>query len=159
MGDEIMNKKLVCYFSATGATKMVASRLASMLNADLFEIEPVDIYTDADLDWNDKNSRTSLENDDASVRPSIKNKVSDISLYNDIYIGFPVWWYKEPSIIDTFIEENDLSGKNIYVFVTSGGSSVTSSLDSLKNKYKKLNFVSGLRLNSNMSISDISSFI
>ena len=154
-----MNKKLVCYFSATGTTKMAASRLASMLNADLFEIEPVDIYTDADLDWNDKNSRTSLENDDASVRPSIKNKVSDISLYNDIYIGFPVWWYKEPSIIDTFIEENDLSGKNIYVFVTSGGSSVTSSLDSLKNKYKKLNFVSGLRLNSNMSISDISSFI
>ena len=154
-----MNKKLICYFSATGTTATVAKRLANMLNASIFEIEPVDSYTSNDLDWTNKNSRSSIEMSNDESRPKIKNKIDDINLYDSIYLGFPVWWYREPSIIDTFIETYDLTNKNIYVFVTSGSSSVSSSLDSLKNKYKNLNFVSGMRLNDNVSISDINSWV
>lgn len=143
-----MHKNLVCYFSATGTTKNIAQTLSSLIGADLFEIEPVNEYTSKDLDWNDKNSRTTIESEDESIRPEVKSRVENLDNYENIIIGFPVWWYKEPSIIDTFIEENDLTHKNVYVFVTSGSSSFTRSLKHLKEKYPNINFVSGKTLNS-----------
>lgn len=142
-----MNKKLICYFSATGTTKRKAEELSEILNAELFEIDPVEKYTSADLDWTNEESRTTLEKNDESIRPAIKNKVENIEEYSCIIIGFPVWWYKEPSIIDTFIEENDLTNKNVYVFVTSGGSTYEGSLNHLKEKYPNINFISGKTLN------------
>ena len=143
-----MNKSLICYFSATGTTKRKAEELSEIINADLFEIEPVKKYTSEDLDWTNEESRTTIEKNDESIRPGIKSKVNNINEYTKIIIGFPVWWYKEPSIIDTFIEENDLSNKEIYVYVTSGGSTVDGSFNHLKEKYRNLNFVSGKTLNS-----------
>ena len=142
-----MNKKLICYFSATGTTKRKAEELSEILNDELFEIEPVEKYTSEDLDWTNEESRTTLEKNDESIRPAIKNKVENIGKYSSIIIGFPVWWYKEPSIIDTFIEENDLTNKNVYVFVTSGGSTYEGSLNHLKEKYPNINFISGKTLN------------
>ena len=140
-----MNKSLICYFSATGTTKRVAEEIARVVNGDLFEIEPIEKYTSSDLDWNNKQSRSSLEMADANSRPSIKEKVQNIDNYNKIIIGFPVWWYKEPSIIDTFLEENNLENKEVYIFVTSGSSGVTETLEGLKKKYSNINFVSGKR--------------
>ena len=142
-----MNKILVSYFSATGTTKSVASKVGNILKADLFEITPVNKYTNEDLDWTNKGSRTTIEANDSSIRPEIKEKVANIDSYDTVIIGFPVWWYKEPSIIDTFIEENDLSNKKVYMFVTSGGSSYEGSLKHLKEMYSDLNFVSGKSLN------------
>lgn len=142
-----MNKLLICYFSATGTTKRVAEKLGEILNGDLFEIEPVNKYTKDDLDWTNKQSRSTLEMKDESSRPEVKGKVNNIEEYNKVIIGFPVWWYREPSIIDTFIEENDLKRKDIYVYVTSGGSTYEGSLKHLKEMYSELNFVSGKTLN------------
>lgn len=145
-----MKKNLVCYFSATGTTKEVAEKIASIINADLFAIEPVNKYTSEDLDWTNKQSRSSIEMADETSRPAIKNKVVNITEYQNVVIGFPVWWYKEPTIIDTFIEENELSNKQVYVYVTSGGSTVDGSIESLRQKYPNLNFVSGKRLDMNI---------
>lgn len=142
-----MNKKIVCYFSATGTTKSVAQNLSKILGSDLFEIEPSVLYTSADLDWNDKESRTTKEQSNESSRPEIKSKVENISEYKTVILGFPVWWYKEPAIIDTFIDENDLIGKDVYIFVTSGGSTFAGSLKHLKEKYSNINFISGKTLN------------
>ena len=142
-----MDKLLICYFSATGTTKMVAEKLSEILNGDLFEIEPVNKYTSEDLNWTNKQSRSTLEMNDESSRPEVKGKVNNIEEYNKVVIGFPVWWYREPSIIDTFIEENDLKGKDIYVYVTSGGSTYEGSLKHLKEMYGELNFVGGKTLN------------
>lgn len=142
-----MNKLLICYFSATGTTNRKAEELSAILNADLFEIEPTDKYTSEDLDWTNEESRTTLEKNDESICPEIKTKIENINNYSNIIIGFPVWWYKEPSIIDTFIEENDLTNKNVYVFATSGGSTYEGSLNHLKEKYPNINFISGKTLN------------
>lgn len=142
-----MNKSLICYFSATGTTKRVAEEIARVVNGDLFEIEPTEKYTSQDLDWTNKQSRSSIEMADENSRPSIKERVQNIDNYNKVIIGFPVWWYKEPTIIDTFIEENNLENKEVYVFVTSGGSSVEGSLNHLKEKYNNINFVNGKTLN------------
>lgn len=150
-----MNKNLICYFSATGTTKDAALKIANALNGDLFEIEPVVKYTAEDLDWTNKNSRSTLEMASPDSRPGVKNKVVNIDEYSNVFIGFPVWWYKEPTIVDTFIEENDLKNKNVYVFITSGGSTVDGSLESLKQKYRTLNFVSGKRISGNTSADEI----
>ncbi len=154
-----MKKLLVCYFSATGNTKSVAEDISKLLNGDLFEIEPQIKYTSKDLDWTDKKSRSSMEMSDDKSRPEIKNKIENIDSYSKIIIGFPVWWYREPSIIDTFIEENSLEGKEIYLFVTSGGSRVEECLDSLEKKYSHLNFISGKTLNSSINEREILSWI
>jgi len=144
-----MNKTLICYFSASGTTKKVAERLSSLINSDLFEIEPKELYTKEDLDWMDKKSRTTLEMANKSSRPAIKNKVPNINEYNKVIIGFPVWWYTAPTIINTFIEENDLTDKEVYIFVTSGGSSFGGSLKDLKNTYPNINFINGKKMNEN----------
>lgn len=140
--------KVICYFSATGTTKQVAENISNVVDADLFEIIPEEIYTQEDLNWTNKSSRTSLEMKNENSRPKIKEKLNT-SIYDTIYLGFPVWWYTAPTIINTFIEENDLSKKNIYVFVTSGGSSVEDSFNNLKNKYPNLKFIKGIRLTPN----------
>ena len=102
-----MAKALVAYFSASGVTKKVAERLATAIGADPFEIVPEQIYTDADLNWQDKNSRSSVEMNDRSARPTIASKVENMAQYDVIFIGFPIWWYREPSIVDTFAEAYD----------------------------------------------------
>ena len=117
-------KTLVVYFSATGTTKAAAQRLAKEFNADLYEITPEVPYTDADLNWRDKNSRSTLEMKDKSSRPAIKGHCDNIADYDVVWIGFPVWWYTSPTIVNTFIEAHDLSGKTLNVFATSGGSGV-----------------------------------
>ncbi len=117
-----MSKVLVAYFSASGVTKKVATRLAEEIGAELFEIVPETPYTAEDLNWQDKNSRSSIEMKDTNSRPAIGSKIADIRLYDVIYVGFPVWWYREPSIIDTFMEAYDFSGKKVVPFATSGGS-------------------------------------
>lgn len=141
-------KEIVCYFSATGTTKLVAQNISEILNTDIFEIVPQELYTKEDLDWRNKESRSSIEMKDENSRPKIKEKLNT-NEYDTIYLGFPVWWYTAPTIINTFIEENDLVNKNIYVFITSGGSSVDDSFNNLKNKYPNLKFIKGIRLTQN----------
>ena len=153
------NKILVSFFSASGVTKMVAERISGVLGATLFEIEPVVKYTSEDLDWTNKESRSSVEMQNKSFRPPVKNKVNNINDYNTVIIGFPVWWYTAPTIINTFIEENNLSGKQIFIFVTSGGSSFEGSLNDLKNTYPNLNFVRGKRFNGTETNADIVNWI
>lgn len=115
-------KTLVAYFSASGTTKMVANRLAGAIGADLFEIEPKIPYSNQDLDWTNKNSRSSLEMNDGSSRPEVAKKVSNMEQYDKIFVGFPIWWYVAPTIVNSFLEQYDLSGKTIVPFATSGGS-------------------------------------
>ena len=128
-------KTLVVYFSATGTTKAAAQRLAKEFNADLYEITPEVPYTADDLNWRDKNSRSTLEMKDKSSRPAIKGHCDNIAEYDVVWIGFPVWWYTAPTIVNTFIETHDLSGKTLNVFATSGGSGVEGSANDLKKAY------------------------
>ena len=130
-----MKKTLVTYFSATGTTRAAAERLAKEFNADLFEITPEVPYTAADLDWRDRSSRSTLEMKDKSSRPAIKGHCENIADYDTVWIGFPVWWYTAPTIINTFIEAHDLSGKVLNVFATSGGSGVEGSANDLRKAY------------------------
>ena len=150
-----MNKTLVSYFSASGVTRSVAEKISEVVGADLFEIEPVNHYTSEDLDWTNKESRTTIEMNDKSSRPEIKNKVNNLNDYDTVIIGFPVWWYTAPTIINTFIEENDLTNKKVYIFVTSGGSSFGGSLKDLRNTYPNINFVDGKRFTGSETSDDI----
>lgn len=143
-----MNKILISYFSASGNTKRVAEKVSVAVNGDLFEIEPKEKYTNADLNWMNKQSRSSIEMNE-NIKPEISRKVSNINEYDTICLAFPIWWYKEPTIIDKFLEENDMTGKKIYVFVTSGSSSIDSTYKSLKNNFPDLNFVDGKRFTGN----------
>ena len=154
-----MSKILISFFSASGITKGVASKIADITGGDLFEIEPVNKYTSEDLDWTNKQSRSSIEMGNPSSRPEVKNKVSNLNDYDTVLIGFPVWWDLAPTIINTFIEENNLENKKIYVFATSGGTSINNSFDTLKNTYSNLNFISAKRLSSNVSDSDITEWL
>jgi len=117
-----MNKKLVVYFSASGVTAKLSKNLSEVINADIFEIRPKVPYTEEDLDWRNSKSRSSLEMNDLSYRPEIAEKIDNIHEYDTIYIGFPIWWYIAPTIINTFLESYDLTGKIIIPFATSGGS-------------------------------------
>ncbi len=133
--DKTMKKTLIVYFSATGNTKAAAQKLAKEFNADLYEITPEVPYTAADLDWRDKQSRSTIEMQDKSSRPAIKGRCDNIADYDVVWIGFPVWWYTAPTIVNTFIEAHDLSGKTLNVFATSGGSGVEGSASDLKKAY------------------------
>ena len=144
-----MSRKLICYFSATGITKNVAEKMAKNIDADLYEITPKVPYTKDDLDWTNDNSRSSIEMKNELSRPELKDERINIDNYDAVILGFPVWWYKEPTIINTFIESNNFNGKDVYVFVTSGSSPVDSSLNSLKTKYPNINFINGKRLSLN----------
>ena len=142
-----MSKKLVAYFSASGVTKKVALRLAQEELAELFEICPKIEYTSADLNWMDDNSRSSLEMKAQSCRPEILNKLDNLDQYEIIYLGFPIWWYVEPRIIDTFLESYNFSKKQIVPFATSGGSGISNVVENLKAHYPELNFADGRLLN------------
>ena len=153
-----MSKILISYFSASGTTKRVAEKVATAVNGDLFEIEPKEKYTDKDLDWMNKQSRSSIEMKE-NIKPELVNKVSNLDEYDTICLGFPIWWYKEPTIIDKFLEENNMEGKKIYVFVTSGSSPIDSTYKSLQNNFPSLNFISGKRFTGNESETEYKSWI
>ncbi|MBP3803970.1 MAG: flavodoxin [Oribacterium sp.] len=146
-----MAKALVAYFSASGITKKLAGSLAAAIDAAIFEIEPEQKYTDEDLDWQDHNSRSSVEMKDRSCRPKIASKVPDMSQYEVVFVGFPVWWYREPSIIDTFAESYDFSGKTIVPFATSGSSGIGDSGKNIGELAKGANVVEGKRFSSSTS--------
>lgn len=120
-----MKKVLVAYFSASGVTRTAAEALAASAQADLFEIKPQTLYTEADLDWRNKQSRSTLEMQDVTCRPALAADEVDVSAYDVVFIGFPIWWGREPSVIDTFIEAHDFTGKCVIPFCTSGGGGFT----------------------------------
>lgn len=140
-------KTLVAYFSATGTTERAAKMLAEVAGADLYRIEPETPYTAADLDWHDKNSRTSVEMNDPKSRPAIKGRCEQMADYDVVYIGFPIWWYTAPTIINTFVESYDLQGKTLIPFATSGGTDITKTADNLRKAYPNFTWKSGRLLN------------
>lgn len=125
-------KSLVAYFSASGVTARAAKTLAEAAGADLYEIKPKTPYTKADLNWMDKNARSSIEMKDPSSRPELADENADIASYDVIFLGFPIWWYVAPTIINTFLEAYDFSGKTIILFATSGGSGLGKTVEKLK---------------------------
>ena len=142
-----MSKKLVAYFSASGTTKKAAERLAKATGAGLFEIKPKVPYSSADLNWMDKKSRSSVEMDDPSSRPEIAEKIPNLADYDTVFLGFPIWWYVEPRIVDTFLERSDFSGKTVIPFATSGGSGIEKAERSLKSHCPQANWKKGKLLN------------
>lgn len=140
-------KVLVAYFSATKTTKGVAEHIANGLDADLYEIVPEEIYTDADLNYHDNNSRTTIEMNDSSVRPAISGSVENMEQYDIVFIGYPIWWGDAPRILSTFVESYDFSGKTVVPFCTSGGSGVGSSATNLEQLTSGANWLAGKRLN------------
>lgn len=127
-----MSKKLVAYFSASGVTAKVADILADAVGADIYEIRPEVPYTKADLNWMDKKSRSTIEMNDRTSRPAIADKNAKVEQYDTVFLGFPIWWYRAPSIINTFLESYNFAGKNIILFATSGGSKFGKTVDELK---------------------------
>ena len=143
-----MSKKiLVAYFSASGTTARVAEEIASAIGADLYEICPEIPYTAADLNWMDKKSRSSVEMNDPSSRPAIAAPVQDMEQYDTVFIGFPVWWYVEPRIVDTFLGSYDFSGKTLIPFATSGGSGIEQAQRSLQSHCPAASWAKGRLLN------------
>ena len=140
-------KVLVVYFSATGNTKQTAQKLSSIMDADLCEIIPTQPYTSADLNWNDKQSRSSVEMANPQARPDIKPIDFDINDYDYIFLGYPIWWDLAPRVVNTFIESNDLTGKTVIPFATSGGSSIEGSIEALKKSYPDIKWRGGKLLN------------
>lgn len=152
-----MSNTLVAYFSATGTTMDVAKRLARATDSDLFAIVPADPYTSADLNWRDKQSRSTLEASDPSCRPTITSRVEHIEDYDTIFLGFPIWWYVAPAIINTFLESYDLPGKTIVLFATSGGSGMGKTASVLKACAPNAKIVGGGILN-NASDAELKNF-
>lgn len=152
-----MAKSLVAYFSASGVTKKLAERLAKATGADLFEIEPETPYTSADLNWMDKKARSTVEMNDRSSRPAIKSK-TDISKYDVVFVGFPIWWYREPSIIDTFMESYDFGGKTVVPFATSGSSQIGETGKNLAALAKGAKVDAGKRFSANASEDELKSW-
>ena len=142
-----MAHTLVAYFSVSGTTKRVAEHLAEAAEADLFRIEPETPYTSADLNWRDRHSRTTQEKNDRSIRPTLKGTVPDVSGYDVVYVGFPIWWYTAPNIVNTFLESADFSGKTIVPFATSGGSNAAASTRDLAPSAPGAHVESGVLLN------------
>ena len=155
-----MNKSLVAYFSVSGATKGVAVKLAKVVNGDLYEIKPEQPYTSDDLNWMNKNSRTSIEMKDKSSRPAISGRIDNMEDYDIVYIGFPIWWYVAPTIINTFLESYDFSGKTVIPFATSGGSGLGNTLSELKASCSKnTKWLAGERFSSSISEKELENWI
>ena len=138
---------LVAYFSATGTTARAAEKLANVTGGELYAIAPAESYTSADLDWHDKQSRSSVEMNNPKARPALGGKRLDISDYDVVFIGYPIWWDLAPRIINTFIESHDLKGKTVVPFATSGGSTLAGSAAALEKAYPTLNWKEGQLLN------------
>ena len=159
-GEKNMGKTLVAYFSATGTTRKVAKNLASALNADIYEITPKILYSDADLNWHDKNSRSSVEMRDKSSRPEMKDDNFSTDDYDTVYLGFPIWWYVAPTIVNTFLEKHDFSNKTIILFATSGGSRFGKTVENLKPSVSNsIKIIEGDILNSNPSVEELKTWV
>lgn len=152
-------KTLVAYFSASGITANVAKLLAEAAGADLFEIQPAVPYTNADLNWMDKKSRSTVEMQDKSSRPAIAASCSNLADYDTIFVGFPIWWYVAPTIINTFLESGDFSGKKIVLFATSGGSGFGKTVENLKDSASGATIVEGKLLNGTQSVAGLKSWV
>lgn len=142
-----MAKALIAYFSASGVTARAAKEMAAATGADLYEIRPAEPYTDADLNWMDKKSRSTIEMNDPACRPAIAGGVQDMAQYDTVLIGFPIWWYVEPRIVDTFLESYDFSGKTLIPFATSGGSGIGKAEKSLQAHCPAASWAKGQLLN------------
>ena len=142
-----MAKALIAYFSASGVTARAAKEMAAATGADLYEIQPAEPYTDADLNWMDKKSRSTIEMKDPACRPAIADGVQDMAQYDTVLIGFPIWWYVEPRIVDTFLESYDFSGKTLIPFATSGGSGIGKAEKSLQAHCPAASWAKGQLLN------------
>ena len=155
-----MSKNLVAYFSCTGTTKGLAEKLVKVTGGDLFEIKPKEEYTASDLNWRDKSSRSSLEMNDKSSRPEILDKVDNMEEYDTVFLGFPIWWYTAPRIINTFLESYDFSNKKIIVFCTSGGSGLGNTISDLKPSCSSdAKWLEGKRFPSNVSSSELEEWV
>lgn len=154
-----MSKKLVAFFSASGVTANAAKILAEAAGADIYEIKPEVPYTKADLDWMDKSSRSTIEMQDKSSRPAIADKNADISAYDTIFVGFPIWWYIAPTIINTFLESYNLKGKTIIPFATSGGSDMGKTNEKLAPSCPGAKLLHGKVFNSYSSKADLSAWV
>ncbi len=154
-----MKKALIAYFSAEGNTGKLAERMAAVSGADLFEIVPEKIYTKEDLDWRNKNSRSSLEMNDLDARPKIAGKVVDMDQYDTVFVGFPIWWYREPSIIDTFLESYDFTWKKIVPFATSGSSGMGDTVKYMKRILPDADIAEGKRFSKKETDEELKSFI
>ena len=150
-----MSKKLVAYFSASGVTAQLAAKLASAVKGDLYEILPKEPYTSSDLDWTNDRSRSTVEMNDKAYRPAIANTIKDMGVYDVIYIGFPIWWYVAPTIINTFLESYDLTGKTIIPFATSGGSGMSKVNHDLIGSLKGAVLKTGRRFDTSVSIQEL----
>lgn len=150
-----MSKKLVAYFSASGATAKAAKTLAKAADADLYEITPKIPYTKNDLDWMNKNSRSTVEMNDPSSRPRLAETTANIGEYDVIFVGFPIWWYTAPTIIKTFLEAYDFSGKVIVPFATSGGSGMGKTAETLQEIVSNAKVQSGRLLNGKLDVSEL----
>lgn len=138
-----MNKSLIVYFSCTDTTKEVAESLASIVTGDIYRIKPQEEYTIEDLNWQNTNSRSSIEAEDSTIRPEIIKDLENIQQYDTIYLGFPIWWEKSPNIIKTFLDTYQLTGKTVIPFATSGGSGMTIAENELKRMYPNINWIQG----------------
>lgn len=149
------SKTLVAYFSATGNTKSIAESIADGLSADIYEIVPKEPYTDADLDYNDDNSRSTLEMNDSSARPAISGTIENFEQYDTIFLGYPIWWGDAPRIMDTFVESYDFTGKTVVPFCTSGGSGIGSSAANLEKLAGTGNWLDGQRFSAGESAKEV----
>ena len=150
---------LVAYFSATGTTARAATRLAQAIGADLFEIVPERPYSAADLNWNDRSSRSSVEMANESCRPAIASLVDNMDDYDTVYVGFPVWWYVEPRIVDTFLEAHDLAGKTVVPFATSGGSGLGRAPQRMAELAPRARVAEGRMLNGNPGLDELRDWV
>lgn len=153
------NKILVAFFSATNTTQGVAEQMADGLGADLYEIVPEEPYTDADLDYNDDNSRSTMEMNDPTVRPAISGSVENMEQYDLVFLGYPIWWGETPRIVSTFMESYDFSGKTIVPFCTSGGSGIGSSAENLADLTDGAEWIPGQRLDGGSSQDEIMEWV
>lgn len=154
-----MSKKLVAFFSASGVTAKVAAALAQAAEADLYEINPAIPYTSADLNWMDKKSRSTIEMNDPSSRPAIANAVENMEVYDTIFVGFPIWWYTAPTIIKTFLESYDFTGKTIVLFATSGGSGLGDTAKTLQAVCPNATIKTGKLLNGRQTTETLAAWV
>ena len=154
-----MSKILVAYFSASGETAKLAKTVAEVTGGDLFEIQPEVAYTSADLNWNDKHSRSTVEMNDESSRPAIADEVADMEQYDTVFVGFPIWWYQAPRIIETFLESYNFSGKTVIPFATSGGSGMGKTAEILKASCPGAAVDTGKRLSSRESAASVRKWV
>ena len=154
-----MSRKLVAFFSASGVTAKVAETLSETIGADLFAIEPKVPYTKADLDWMDKNSRSTLEMNDPASRPEIARVRDNMDEYDTVFVGFPIWWYVAPTIINTFLESYELAGKTIIPFATSGGSGMGKTNEKLLPSCKGAKLMEGKVLKAKVNVDEVATWV